>query len=42
MAMPGSSLQRILKENPMHAYHYTRMQQLKPEDYPIRLAVEPI
>jgi hypothetical protein len=36
MTMSRSSLQRILKENSMHAYLHTRIQQLKPEDYPIR------
>lgn len=36
MAMSRSSVQRILKENSMHPYHYTRVQQLKPEDYPVR------
>jgi hypothetical protein len=36
IGMARSSLQRILEENFMHAYHCTRMQQLKPENYPIR------
>jgi hypothetical protein len=36
MAMSRSSVKKILKENSMHAYHHTRMQQLKPKDYPIR------
>jgi hypothetical protein len=31
-----STVQRILKEEKMHAYHYTRVQDLREEDYPRR------
>lgn len=31
-----STVQRILKEEKLHAYHYTRMQHLREEDYPRR------
>jgi hypothetical protein len=32
-----STTQRILKENRQHAYHYTRVQNLLPEDLPLRV-----
>ncbi|EZA49251.1 hypothetical protein X777_12491 [Ooceraea biroi] len=31
-----STVQRILKEEKLHAFHYTRVQHLQPEDYPLR------
>jgi len=31
-----SAVRRILKEEKMHAFHYTRVQHLQPEDYPQR------
>ncbi|CAH1375308.1 unnamed protein product, partial [Tenebrio molitor] len=31
-----SSVQRVLADNRRHPYHYTRVQHLLPEDYPIR------
>lgn len=31
-----STVQRILKEEKLHAFHYTRVQYLLPEDYPRR------
>lgn len=31
-----STVQRILREEKLHAYHYTRVQHLRPEDYPLR------
>ena len=31
-----STVQRILQEEKWHAFHYTRVQQLRPEDYPLR------
>jgi AraC-like DNA-binding protein len=32
-----STTQRILKDNRQHAYHYTRLQNLLPEDLPLRV-----
>jgi hypothetical protein len=32
-----STTQRILKDNRQHAYHYTRVQNLLPEDLPLRV-----
>jgi hypothetical protein len=32
-----SITQRILKDNRQHAYHYTRVQNLLPEDLPLRV-----
>jgi hypothetical protein len=32
-----NSTQRILKDNRQHAYHYTRVQNLLPEDLPLRV-----
>jgi len=31
-----STIQRILREEKLHAFHYTRVQHLRPEDYPLR------
>lgn len=31
-----STVQRTLKEEKLHAFHYTRVQHLRPEDYPLR------
>jgi hypothetical protein len=36
MGLSKSSVQRILADNRRHPYHYTRVQHLLPEDYPIR------
>jgi hypothetical protein len=36
MGLSKSSVQRVLAENRRHPYHYTRVQHLLPEDYPIR------
>lgn len=33
-----STIQRILADEGQHAFHYTRVQALKPEDYPRRVA----
>jgi AraC-like DNA-binding protein len=30
------SVHRVLNENRLHAFHYTRVQHLEPEDYPAR------
>ncbi|RZC36252.1 hypothetical protein BDFB_014539 [Asbolus verrucosus] len=37
MNLSRSTIQRILKDNRQHAYHYTRVQNLMPQDYPARL-----
>ncbi|EFN68076.1 hypothetical protein EAG_01289, partial [Camponotus floridanus] len=34
--LPYSTVQRILREEKLHAFHYARVQQLRPEDYPVR------
>jgi len=31
-----STVQKILREEKLHAFHYTRVQQLQSEDYPLR------
>jgi hypothetical protein len=36
MGLSKSSVQRVLADNRRHPYHYTRVQHLLPEDYPIR------
>jgi hypothetical protein len=36
MGLSKSSVQRVLDDNRRHPYHYTRVQHLLPEDYPIR------
>jgi hypothetical protein len=36
MGLSKSSVQRLLADNRRHPYHYTRVQHLLPEDYPIR------
>jgi hypothetical protein len=36
MGLSKSSVQRVLVDNRRHPYHYTRVQHLLPEDYPIR------
>lgn len=36
LGVSKSSVQRILADNQRHPYHYTRVQHLLPEDYPIR------
>jgi hypothetical protein len=36
MGLSKSSVQRVLADNRRHPYHYTRIQHLLPEDYPIR------
>ncbi|CAH1372602.1 unnamed protein product, partial [Tenebrio molitor] len=36
MGLSKSSVQRGLADNGRHPYHYTRVQHLLPEDYPIR------
>jgi IS30 family transposase len=33
LKMTKSTVHRILKENQLHAYHYTKMQHLMPQDY---------
>jgi hypothetical protein len=32
-----SLVQRVLKENHQHPYHYTQVQHLQPQDYPARV-----
>jgi hypothetical protein len=36
MGLSKSSVQRVLADNRRHPYHYTRVQHLLPDDYPIR------
>ncbi|CAH1375579.1 unnamed protein product, partial [Tenebrio molitor] len=36
MGLSKSSVQRVLADNRSHPYHYTRVQHLLSEDYPIR------
>jgi hypothetical protein len=36
MGLSKSSVQRVLADNRRHPFHYTRVQHLLPEDYPIR------
>lgn len=36
--IPRSSIQRIIRANDLHPYHYQKVQALKPEDYPKRIA----
>jgi hypothetical protein len=37
MGLTKSTVQRILRDNRMHAYHYTKVQHLLPEDYAPRV-----
>lgn len=36
--IPRSSIQRIIRANDLHPYHYQKVQALKPADYPRRVA----
>lgn len=38
MGIPKTTIQRIIRANKIHPYHYQKVQALKPEDYPKRIA----
>jgi len=37
VGIPGSTVHRVLNDNRFHAYHFTRVQHLQPNDYAARL-----